>query len=95
MSRVLYCIICLYCSFLNYRSAMFYQSSYSAATWYSSFAHWRFVFSMICMGCYSCAFGSYFRVRSSYEKPKNLFKNLKPKNLKPNTFLKSRVFSPG
>ena len=28
-----------------------------------SFAHWRFAFSKICMGCFWCAFGSFFRVR--------------------------------
>ena len=45
---------------------------FSVFTRCSSFAHWRFVFSMICMGCLSCSFGSYFHVRSSYQKPKNL-----------------------
>ena len=39
---------------------------FSVFTWCSSsFAHWRFVFSKICIGCFSCVFGSYFHVRSS------------------------------
>jgi len=36
-----------------------------------SFANWRFVFSKMrrtVYGCFSCAFGSYFRVRSSHKK---------------------------
>ena len=38
---------------------------FSVFTWcLLSFAHWRFVFSKICMECFSCAFGSYFHVRS-------------------------------
>ena len=51
-----------------------------------SFRLWTFVLSKIRhVGCFSCAFGSYFRVRSSYKKTfktlKKLKKTKKPKNL--------------
>jgi len=65
---------------------------------FSPYAHWRFVFGKIRCFDRQFAFGSYFPVRSSYEKSKktfltNLKKNLlKTLNLKP--FLNLGFFQP-
>jgi len=45
-----------------------------------SFAHWRYskiAYGVPRAGCFSCAFGSYFHVRSSYKKIKKNLKKLK------------------
>jgi len=57
-----------------------------------SFTQWRFVLSEIRCLDRSFAFGSYFRVRSSYKKTSKALKTLKPfKNLKNLFFVKIQV----